>query len=53
MLALEACDGRGVWTSGRGEDTISTLRALADELGYPVGTTECRVTRLRRPGWSS
>ena len=44
MLALEACDVQGVWTSGRGEDAISTLRALADQLGYPVGTTERRVT---------
>jgi hypothetical protein len=43
MLALEACDVQGVWTSGRGEDAISTLRVLADQLGYPVGTTERRV----------
>ena len=33
MLALEACDVQGVWTSGRGKDTIPTLRALADQLG--------------------
>lgn len=43
MLALEACDVPGR-TSGREEDTISTLRALADQLGYRVGTTERRVS---------
>jgi hypothetical protein len=38
-----------MWTSGRGEDTISTLRALADQLGYPVGTTERRVIPVPPP----
>jgi hypothetical protein len=52
-MALEACDVQGVWTSRRGEDTISMLRALAGQLGDPVGTTERRGTPSLRPGWSS
>jgi hypothetical protein len=50
---LESETAEEMWTSERGEDTIPTLRALADQLGYRVGTTERRVTRLRHPGWSS
>ena len=35
-LALQACAARGEWTNGRGAETITRLRTLAERLGYPV-----------------
>lgn len=49
MLALETCDVQGEWTSGRGEDAIATLRALADRLGHPVEISERRATSATPP----
>ena len=43
MSGLEACAARGEWTNGRGEEAITTLGALADRLGSPVGIPERRV----------
>jgi hypothetical protein len=34
--ALEACEGQGEVTSGRGVDAIARLRSLAKTLGFPI-----------------
>jgi hypothetical protein len=39
-VALEQSAARGDWTTGRGTEAISELRALAARLGYPVRVTE-------------
>lgn len=48
-MVLEACAARGERTHGSGVDAITTLRALAARLGYPVQTVEPRVTASPSP----